>query len=64
VEAKASVTEQAKTSSSPEDEHLAWMRYLSQAQREFRKPGIDVATEHDLWIAARTGIKPKLAAAK
>jgi hypothetical protein len=32
----------------------AWILYLGQAVRPYRKPGISVKQEYDLWLAART----------
>jgi hypothetical protein len=39
--------------------HLAsdekeWVRYLGQAIRTYRKPGLSMKDEHQLWLAART----------
>jgi len=50
-------------SSSPEDVHAAWIRYLSQPQREFRKPGISVTAEHELWTVARLRSQAEVMAA-
>ncbi len=35
------------------DEHTAWIRYLSQPRRGFRKPGLSVEEEFKQWRAAR-----------
>jgi hypothetical protein len=32
----------------------AWVKYLSQALRTYRKPGLSMQEEHKLWLAART----------
>src|SRR5579859_2546172 len=35
------------------DDHTAWLTYLAQPRRAFRKPGMSVGDEMKLWLAAR-----------
>lgn len=40
-----------------------WLIYLSQALRTFRKPGVSLREEHQLWLAARAQSRALIAAA-
>jgi hypothetical protein len=39
------------------DDHNAWVRYLAQPRRAFRKPGTSVEDEFNKWLAARAQLK-------
>jgi hypothetical protein len=43
------------------DEHTAWIQYLRNPRRAFRKPGVSVEEEFKLWQAARAQYKALLA---
>jgi hypothetical protein len=43
------------------DEHTAWINYLRNARRAFRKPGVSVEEEFKQWQAARAQYKAILA---
>jgi len=40
-----------------------WLRYLSQALRTYRKPGVSLKEEHQMWLAARAQSRALMAAA-
>ena len=40
-----------------------WLKYLGQALRTYRKPGLSLKEEYDLWYAARIQSKAMAAAA-
>jgi hypothetical protein len=40
-----------------------WLRYLSQALRTYRKPGVSLKDEHKMWLAARAQSRKLMAAA-
>jgi Zn-dependent oligopeptidase len=40
-----------------------WLRYLSQALRTYRKPGVSLKEEHQQWLAARAQSRALMAAA-
>jgi hypothetical protein len=40
-----------------------WLRYLSQALRTYRKPGVSLSDEHRMWLAARAQSRALMAAA-
>jgi len=42
------------------DDHTAWLLYLAEPRRAFRKPGISVGDEMKLWLAARAQEKVAL----
>ncbi len=42
------------------DEHTAWIRYLRDPRRAFRKPGLSVAEEFKLWQVGRAKYKVML----
>ncbi len=43
------------------DEHVAWIRYLRDPRRAFRRAGLSVGEEFKLWQAARAEYKAMLA---
>jgi len=65
--AVAPVSAAATTSDEPTepeytaDEHTAWIRYLRDPRRSFRKAGLSVAEEFKVWQAARAEYKALLA---
>jgi hypothetical protein len=44
------------------DDHNAWVRYLAQPRRAFKKPGTSVEDEFNKWLAARAQLKALTAA--
>jgi hypothetical protein len=40
-----------------------WLRYLSQALRTYRKPGVSLREEHKMWLAARAQSRALMATA-
>jgi|ERR1700730_7724320 hypothetical protein len=56
--AEAPITGMRAATTDP-DTYLAsdekeWVKYLSQALRTYRKPGLSMKDEYQLWLAART----------
>ena len=51
------------TASSLASEEREWLRYLSQALRTYRKPGVSLEEEHQQWLAARAQSRALMAAA-
>lgn len=43
------------------DDHNAWVRYLTQPRRAFRKPGKSVQDEFNQWLVARAQLKALVA---
>jgi hypothetical protein len=66
VMAKASTNEHAPATPEPEysmDDHDAWLLYLAQSVRQFRKPGLPIGDEFKQWRTARARSRAEAAQA-